>query len=334
MDNVPTPDNDQLDQQGSSNTQPLDRRFNPQFTQNLIGQRKLLSVMAQIFEWQPTGVLLKLNLPLENADNSPFFALKASPFWIPLNYFINHKDIYPTALTGGRFRYWDDMRSWCVPMSHTNLIYDDQFRIPSAIEIIEQDDMPDITMHALNHVGWTGSIQYMLKIVTNTTTQGKIAISRLYNVYRPPYFGDPTRNKTPLVFDQNSQSARRKNAYVVEDLAKTSDLEINLPYVDKLPWKSQAFLTNQANNIAKTTQHDSWAMFDILGTLDVSAGSKSALIEIWIKAGPDFQLLYPQPYASFINDYRFSFISDGRPNVFGTSPTVLVTGVDTYVVPG
>lgn len=345
MDNIPTTDNDQMNV--SSQDESSFEKTIIKNSDNLITNNARFSILAQIYQWQPTGILLRLSLPIVNQDNSPLFALRVSPFWIPLNYVIRrHNELLLSTYfsNSGSFYFYDRMRSWCVPVSTQNTTFSEQVNIPTSLRIIESDDMPDITLFALHHMAWTGTIQYMFKIISNTTTQGKIVVTRQYNVQRPAYWNDPMTYKTPLSFVQTSQSARRKNAFLIEDLAKTTDLQINCPWVDPYPFKSirnEIFsATEGSGGVPFTTngkalsQVDSWIFLDIIGALDVSAGSTSALIEFWIKAGPDFQLHGPAPIASHFCKSYTSYASDGRPLSFEqNSPTVRITSTNNYFEP-
>lgn len=316
---------------------------------NLVATAKRFSLLAQIYNWQPTGQLVRLDLPITNADNTPLFAVRSSPFWIPLNFFIKSWDsAKPKPTCGGPFFTWDRLRSLIQPVSVSNMKYSDQWKMSTGISFLENDDMPDISLHSLHAIAWTGTIEYMFKIISNTTTQGKICVSRIYQAARPRVFYDPTSYKSPLFYAMNTQAQRRKNAFITEDLARTTDLHVSMPWRDQFPYRcipeELALATegdvkpNELDPKSKqyipkssVTLPDSWLIFDVLGILDKSAGASSVTIEIWIKAGEDFQLVGSQPFAPRLFSEKTQVGKDGRATIMNvTKPTVHITSTSEW----
>jgi len=318
---------------------PTDPHTTVEQTQNILWHNQLLSLLSQIYNWQSTGQLIRIDLPMENYDNSPLFAIKVSPLWIPLNYFIK---LHLARGAGnhycGCFYTWDRLRSLICPMGTGNLRFSDQFNMPSNLTFIENDTMPDISLHALHSMYWTGSIEYMFKVISNVTTQGKISFSRLYNISRPRVFKSPTRTKTPLIFAQNSQTKRRKNGFLTVDLSRTEDIDLGCLYRRETGFNNIVTQLNLATmgtggvpQANLPSDNDSYIIADIIGALDRSAGSGSTTIEIWIKAGPDFVLYNESPLSHRHVENVFDMGMDGRPNKIGFSTTNIdILGPDSF----
>jgi len=321
---------------GASN--PIQDKFITLKPQNLLKHNQILSLIMHIYNWQPTGTILSFTLPIENFNNSPLFAIKNTPLWLPLNYFVKLHQTRSGDHGPGCFYTWDRLRPCFAPMQIYDVQFDDQFAISSNIRIIEQDDMCDLTLHSMHHGFYTGSIEYMFKIVSNVTTQGKIVLSRVYNVTRPNLFGHPVEQKTPLIFTGNSQTIRRKNAFFVNDLSRSVDTDVLLDFKYHLPFKSMFERLCNANQgtiedpAGAICLPDDYVMLDVMGLLDKSAAAGSFSIEIWIRAGSDFQLEMPIPLSKFLNDANFSVASDGRPNILSSAGNnISITGPDSFV---
>lgn len=300
-------------------------------SENLIQNHKRLSLLAQIYNFQPVGCVIKFHLPIINTDNSPLFMMRISPSWMPLTVF---SGLEPTG--SGRIARYCNQKGWVIP---TNMVVDepgtinggnmDFVPIGKAVTIIEYDDPPDIAFWNLNCLGWRGSINYQLRCISNVTTQGKLAVSRLYDISSPPYVYDPSLHRTPLPFPR-SQVWRRKNAQMLLDLSRADDFEINCPYISK-----QNYNPNYPRNdieIVTTGPMESYLCFDILDTLSASAGAAEFTFEIWIQAGPDFEYVFPFPPTT--QHFKgSSYIANGNPHTtiaFGQDTNLTVTLPDTY----
>jgi hypothetical protein len=271
-----------------------DAAIQPKTSENLIQNHKRLSILAQIYNWQPTPVSLRLTLPVETRWNLPLIMFEVTPFWIPLNYFMATEYNYSNR----RVLAYLNAKPWHFPLdSHAAslLAANNEIRnVPTGVNVIEKDNMPDLSWLAMCHAGWSGRLDFMYRIVSNVTTQGKIAFSRMFNVERPPVYFDANQLRTPFKTAFSSSSSRKKNSFMILDLSRTTDLQVQCPYMDIVPFRRTADRIG-AGNRAGRTLNASYIVLDIVDVLDASAGSNEFLVDIWIKAGPDFQFHYPLP---------------------------------------
>lgn len=276
-----------------------------QHSENIVQNHQRLSLIGQIYNWQFTGTILRLNLPIENSNNIPIFGLKVTPDWVKMKWLM--KD---TAVTRRVARFCQ-RKGWTIPMDPTGTVTN----IGAAISVIESDDMPDIAFWNQAALGWNGGINYQLRCISNVTTQGKIVFSRQYDVFQPALNYDPTINRTYLPNIRTSQQWRRKNAFMVGDLSRTNDFEIECPYISKYNFVSNID-TNMSAYTGRPTEH-SYIWMDISGILSASAGAQECLFEIWIQAAPDFQYIYPTvPRPEMYRPTNYS-LDLGYPWVFG-----------------
>nr|QXV86408.1 putative capsid protein [Polycipiviridae sp.] len=295
---------------------------------NLIQNHQRLSMLAQIYNYQPTGTLIELHLPIINANNTPLFGLKISPLWIPAKFFMH--DI-STAFGSKRVDMYLAAKSWSIPYIYGPL---KDTEIGAGISVTENDDMCDLSWWALSHFGWKGSISYQLRIISNVTTQGKVTVSRLYDQIQSHRYYDPTIYRTP--FEDNnmiwpSQSQRRKNAFMYADFSRTSDLEIDCPWQSFNQFYPLSGTLN--SNLNGYLEPMSYLWFDISGALAVSAAATTLTFEILIKAGDDFEFIYPMPPSQFMMDstnYRSTAGSgNATPWIFGAGTNLTVTDENT-----
>lgn len=281
----------------------------------------------------PTGLRIKIDTPIVNTQNVPIIALKADPICPLLDTFVRNKDAGYSP-EGGNFWIWDRMRSVIIPMACQDLAFDDAGPLPDGVTIEEYDDPNMVTL--LNfHLGlWKGSFKYLLRPQTNVTTQGYIAFSRTFDTNRPLIWKNPAAFRTPLEYPVNSQLARALNSQSIYNPSETSDLILDVPFIEKVPFQSRWFqnlmMSNAGddhNGIPKDV--NSWYFLDILGQL---ASSQSSLyMTVYTFVDPDFEIRSPWPIGMrWLNDKLTNQLS-GLVTKIAKTPTVNITGYDTYV---
>lgn len=279
----------------------------------------------------PTGIRIKIDTPIVNNLNIPVFALKAEPFCPLLDTFVRNKDNGNTP-QGGNFWNWDRLRTVIVPMSCQDLAFDDTEALPSGVTIEEYDDPNILTLLGFQIGLWKGSFKYLLRPQTNVTTQGYLAFSRAFDVNRPLLWGNPAAKRTPLEYPVNSQLARGLNAQSVYNPAETSDLILDVPFIEKVPFKSKWYDWIQirnpgTNDIAKDVS--SWYFIDILGQL--ASTQSSMYITLYTFVDPDFEIRSPMPLPLMWFTDELTNQLSGKVTKISSSPTINITGYDTYV---
>lgn len=280
----------------------------------------------------PTGIRVKIDTPIVNAFNVPLLALKADPMCVLLDTFVRNKDfgVNPSA---GNFWIWDRLRTVIVPMACADLAFDDSGQLPTGVAIQEYDDPNMLTLLNM-HVGmWKGSFKYLLRPQTNVTTQGYIAFSRAFDVNRPLVWGNASATRTPLEYPVNSQIARGLNSQSVYNPSETSDLILEVPFIEKVPFQSRWYqnkLMADVDAAAKFLPKDtsSWYFLDILGQL---ASSQSSLyINIYTFADPEFEIRSPSPISSRWLYDKMTNSQSGKVTTISKTPTINITGYNTY----
>ncbi|UHM27644.1 MAG: hypothetical protein FPoV1_gp4 [Fushun polycipivirus 1] len=293
-------------------------------TSNLINQSKFFGIMSQIYNYQPTGLIVQIDLPVENLHNLPLFVIRISPLFVSFQEMDNWPKTFP------RCYVWDQLRPCFSCMSENDLQYDDVYPVPDWFKVIEYDDVPDIALHARHHMFYTGGMKFSLRPITNMTTQGRIAISRINNVQRTRSMFVSTC-RVPLKYDFGSQTTRMSNGFDYVNLAAQEDIEIDCPYTSEYPWRSLCVRLNSLcqsmspATVPKPTSNDyllrdDYIVVDPIGLLDRSAGSSTFSFAIWVKACDDFQFSGPQPMPAVAAAFKSSHASRRRvPYVFGSA---------------
>lgn len=278
------------------------RTVQPVVSQNLMKQTKLLSLIAQIYNWQPCGLSFRATLPIETQFNWPLFALKVTPLWLPLKFYGSlANDDFAYSGVPGRITTWLTNKPWAWVADASYSTLAGTTPTAAGTNFIEKDDMPDIAWMALHHCAWRGSLSIAMRVVSNVTTQGKMAVSRLYDVPQPVMNYNPNVNRTLLHNNFAGQSERFKNASMIFDLSRSTDLVVQCPYISKRPLIRTFDYFGHINN-GSATDTASWIIFDIINALDASAASSQLIVDFWIKAGPDFEFINPLPPRRYMLD--------------------------------
>lgn len=304
---------------------------------NLIQNHKRLSLLAQIYNWQPIGVIVKFHLPIVNVNNTPLFALRVTPNWIPWCTFSHQAN--SDMFYGRRVTAWSQEKGWVLPVSYDTLVTggDAQKGLPTApigdgVTVVEYDDHPDIAFWNQFATGWKGGINYQLRTISNVTTQGKIAISRQYDIEQPVFTYDPSTQRTPMPLS-GSQSYRRKNAQMILDLPSIQTFEINCPYISKQSYTPNIESTSAAYTAAGPM--NSYIFFDVISTISPSAGAAEFSFELFIQAAPDFEYVFPvaptNRILASVKQYRS--VDNSEPfYAFGKDTNLTYTDENTMVV--
>lgn len=280
---------------------PADPHTTASVTQNLIKQNKALSILYFIQQWRPTGLGFRLDLPIENLHNRPLLVFRIHPVYLSLYQMAAIQDKV-SDFSPGVFAVWDSLRSVFVPMSAADMQYDDVFNNPDNIALIETDDMCDLTWWALHHMFWKGQIDISLRILSNTTSQGRLVFTRLHNVSRPRYML-PSTSRVPMNYRFGSQSNLSTNGFDFVNICQQGDILLSGPYLSKVPFRSMTQELTLATELGANSGLKSnrlslgydYHVMSIAGLMSPSAGASSISAEIWIKAGEDFEMSGPIP---------------------------------------
>lgn len=297
-------------------------------TANLLNSTNLMKIQtifgftSQIYNWNKTGITFKLNAPIVNVMNHPLLMFKVTPTWLPTNYISNAYSFkYPVTM-------WELFRPWYIPIPLSMAQYTDLLPIGDAIDIFEEDDPCLLSVLSFSSLGWTGGLEFQFRIVSNSTSQGKIQFSRVYNVNRPHIYGSPHHLRTPLDIPIQTQSMRLANSAVLADVANMNDTIISCPYSEPYSWVSNRIPMDIANGEfppATCEPGRSYICLDIVESLLPSAGASTVSIQVWIRAKEDFQFIGLVPLPNKIYDKKTKALYDpkrGPMRTFGKNGNI------------
>lgn len=197
-----------------------------------------LSIMDLIYQWQPMGIRIIVNLPLLGNDQDYICYIRNGPF-IP-RWEKEYEDMLPDQagqppgieeVTTLRQFAWNNMRN----------VYTQTFRqgFTSEIHVTQYDFPPIFSNLSLCFRRWRGDIQYRLRTVAGFATQGYIIATPLKNQFSPIGIYDEYNNVIPVRRHDNSFRPEMINSYIMADASMYRHLEITMPYEYPVPYYDQ-----------------------------------------------------------------------------------------------
>ena len=288
---------------------------------------------SNIYNWNPVGIHITLNLPIVSSYNDALFAIKVSPLHMPLSNFMMMTYVH------NRVAAWHELRSWAVPVPPDIQHYDESKDIGGGITITEKDDPCLLTILAYHSRAWTGGLRYKLRQVSNMTSQGVLSFSRAYDVQTIKCYGNWFKYRTPLPIESGTTRDRRDNAFSTLDMARESEIILDCPYQSVYPWVDTSSHINDATlygingavNRERVTSDllHSWIIVDPISALETSAAAHQVTFELQIQADPaTFQLGMSAPISRNFTDKSKSFSSEPVPLIFGQGSSTWTDGLN------
>lgn len=280
-----------------------------------------MSVFNLIYQWQPMGFRVILDLPFIGDDQNFIFAIRNGPF-IPQRTVKPHYDIIMsvgnTELNRGgwtegvmSFAY-NNMIPVILP-SDDSTNYPDPAKPP--ITLTNYDYPPTIASIAQSFRRWRGDMQYRIRMVAGFATQGYVMCSSLKNVFSPVGIYNQFKTAPTLQRQDISFRPAMQNSYALSDTSMFRHLELTYPYdyptpyYDQYAWISRRvvpsyqFMPNDIlnpgkyslrNRLVQTEPHgDNWIVFGIRGDLEASEVGSQVVFELEYRCMEGFQFADP-----------------------------------------
>lgn len=210
-----------------------------------------ISFLSLIYQWQPMGCRVVLNLPFVGNDRDYLFYIRNGPF-IPIPPNLNNylDDAYrdnPDSYQGKCSTYaWNNMRPVFLFRDSASDFPD--FDDPTKdfpVTLTQYDMPPIISTIAQAFRRWRGDMQYRIRVVAGFATQGYIIVTPLKNVFVPVGVYDPFKVAPEIKRQDLSYKPSMMNSYALADTSMYRHIEVTFPYdyptsyYDQYAWMSR-----------------------------------------------------------------------------------------------
>lgn len=309
-----------------------------------------ISCLELIYQWQPMGFRVTINLPFVSDDQSYLFAIRNGPFipipMYPYNDFNNVNPEPENKTTGSpcpemtktelNCYAWNNMR----PVHHFqtfNPLSTERYEFPKDYGIIiDQYDYPPIlSSFAQMFRRWRGDMQYRLRVVAGFATQGYLIVSSLKNVPAPIACYNPTKYRVPFMRQDTSYREAMMNSYIMADTSMFRHIEATMQFEYPVQWYDQfQWMTRRISPVAAVgcnqTQKEKWTPAEqhgdnyllaaTRGTIAAAHTGAQLVFEIEYRAMEGFQ--FADPFVP--NSSLFRPIQRGWTNKGGVTKTMYV----------
>lgn len=214
-----------------------------------------LSFSSLIYQWQPMGLRVVVNLPFVGDDKDFLFYIRNGPF-VP--YLREYRDDSISQEPGVSL-YPDGVGSYGLNNMAAVFLFSDAFReYPDysgtknfPVTLTQYDTPPIIASMAQAFRRWRGSMQYRIRVVAGSITQGYIIVTPLKNVFVPIAIYNQFKYQPAIQRQDYSYKASMLNSYGLVDIAMIRHSEITMPfdypvaYYDQFAWMSRRTCPSQ-----------------------------------------------------------------------------------------
>lgn len=295
----------------------------------LTSMPRQMNMTSLIYQWQPMGMRLVLNLPFISDDKSFLFYIRNGPF-IPLPPVpINQTDYADTPyavtkyypFTVSTYGY-NNTRPVFLASDKVGPYpdYDDKSDPPKpfVITLTHYDLPPPIATFAAAFRRWRGDMQYRIRVIAGFVTQGYIIITPLKNVFVPIGVYNMFKTQPTIQRQDASYKPSMMNSYALSDTSLYRHVEITMPYdypapfYDQYAWLSRRvipgdnFYFDPNNNPNKNWQHtnpwlqvssephgDNFIAMGVRGTLAATQPGAQIIFELEYRCMEGFQFADP-----------------------------------------
>lgn len=200
-----------------------------------------MSFSSLIHQWQPMGYRVVVNLPFVGNDSDFLFYIRNGPFipgvveYSDVNY--NDRPTYPASVESyarnnmaAVFLFGDEFKQYPE-------FTDPKKNFP--VTLTQYDAPPPISALAQSFRRWRGSMQYRIRVVAGSITQGYIIITPLKNVFVPIAIYDQFQTRPAIQRQDRSYCSSMMNSYGLVDAAMMRHAEISMPFDYPVPYYDQ-----------------------------------------------------------------------------------------------
>lgn len=309
-----------------------------------------ISMLSLMYQWQPMGFRIVIDLPFISNDRSYLFAIRNGPF-IPLPFYKyddtnnvaedeNFKttgDPNPKILSKDIDCFaWNNTRPVTHFQTFDELKASAEFPKDYKIKISQFDYPPFLSALSQMFRRWRGDMQYRIRTVAGFATQGYVIVSSLKNVPSPIWCGNPFKYRPSYVRQDASYRESMMNAYVMSDTSMFRHIEVTQQFEYPVQWYDQfMWLSRRVSPLSTATVTQGpqfWSMSEPHGdnfTVVASRGSIAAshtgaqlVFEIEYRAVEGFQ--FADPFLP--NQAMFQSVGQApiNPFVLGGAPIITV----------
>lgn len=218
----------------------------------MVSMPRQINMTNLIYQWQPMGFRVVLNLPFVSDDRNYLFYIRNGPF-IPLppkdksggrdyrdmNYGIGEgtSPLYPDTVSC--FGY-NNTRPVFLAGSKVEPFpnYDDASK-DFVITLTHYDLPPPIATFALAFRRWRGDMQYRIRVVAGFVTQGYIIVTPLKNVFVPIGIYNMFKFQPVIQRQDSSFKPSMLNSYALADTSLYRHIEATFPFDYPVPFYDQ-----------------------------------------------------------------------------------------------
>lgn len=201
-----------------------------------------VSVLDWIYQWQPMGYRVVVNLPFTGNDADFLFAIRNGPF-IPRwekRYVPRNRDEFQPTCTAAQCSNVTTYYAW----NNTRAVFPfyiretPQARDPSVV-ISQFDAPPMLSTLAQSFRRWRGDMQYRIRLVAGFVTQGYLVVTTMKNKFFPigkynEYWHVPKMTQQDISYREGMQ-----NSYILSDTSMIRHVEATMLYEYPLPYYDQ-----------------------------------------------------------------------------------------------
>lgn len=268
---------------------------------------KNISMIDTIYEFQPMGLRIIIDLPFEGNDRFPIFGIKVTPYipHIVMESYMMRDPAEANRLLNGM---------WPISLPYGASLGGETFPDDFRLRVLQHSYPPFISQLAHMYRFWRGSLSYQFRVVSNFTNQAYTFLSTSMNV---PHLSRPhSFNFRSINYPWYSQnfSSYMTQAYIPNDLSIQRHAEVTVPYSQELPYYDQHTDMDYAVNATIGTDNKgpvsnfyNWLGYFNRGAITGGTGTNQILLELHMKAEPDFVFtgeIMPMAFPRKTNDYK------------------------------
>lgn len=212
-----------------------------------------ISMLNLMYQWQPMGFRIVIDLPFVSNDKSYLFAIRNGPFipMFPYRYddtnnvsedenFKTTGDPNPKIASKDIDCFaWNNTRPVVHFQTFDELNSSAKFPKDYGIKITQFDFPPFLSALSQMFRRWRGDMQYRIRTVAGFATQGYVIVSSLKNIPSPIWCGNPFIYRPSYIRQDTSYREAMMNAYVMSDTSMFRHIEITQQFEYPVQWYDQ-----------------------------------------------------------------------------------------------
>lgn len=263
-----------------------------------------ISMLNLMYQWQPMGFRVVLNLPFVGDDRSFLFYIRNGPFIPDPPNVIQCKDFqYDNAPSGINLvssYIWNNTTPVYLfayePRVYPGYEGDKDFPI-----VLTQYDMPPIiSTLARSFRRWRGDMQYRIRVVAGFATQGYIIVTPFKQNFVPIGAYDANKIQPAIHVKDTTYRDKMINSYMLADTSMYRHIEATMPYdyptsyYDQYAWLSRRVAPgmNFAIQDGKILELGNFIQGEPHGDNFLAVGLRGALAATQVGSQIEFELEY------------------------------------------